>query len=106
MNALSWKNAMAVLLGGAALATIVRVLDSSFVGRFAGVLAAGALVAVALAVRREQQWAWGAAFLLGLCWFWAAIALRVQDVLSVGEGLLWLAWSAIVIVASVRGRND
>jgi hypothetical protein len=102
---LSWRTATAVLLTAAAIAAVLRGANASFVGRAAGVLAAGALLAVAISVMREQAWAWGATFLLGICWSWAAIALRVQDVLGPGEMLMWLAWSIVVIVASVRGRD-
>lgn len=102
---LSWRGATVVLLIAAAIAAVVRGANASFVGRFAGVLAAGALTSVALAVFRERDWGWGAAFFLGICWFWAAVALRVQDVLRVAEAVMWLAWAVIVIVASVRGRS-
>jgi hypothetical protein len=63
------------------------------------------LLLVAVAVLRKQDWAWGVAFLLGLCWFWAAIALRVQGVLAPAEIFLWLAWSVTVMIATVRGRT-
>lgn len=102
---LSWRTATAVLLAAASIAAVLRGANASPFGRFASVLAAAALLGVALAVLREQPWAWGATFLLGICWSWAAIALRVQDVLGPGEMLMWLAWSVTVIVASVRGRD-
>jgi hypothetical protein len=101
---LSWRTATAVLLCGAAVGAVARGANASFVGRLAGVLAAAALVAVAVGVIRERDWGWGAAFFLGICWMWATIALRVQGVLQPGEVAMWLAWSVIVIVASVRGR--
>jgi len=102
---LSWRTATAVLLCGAAVGAVGRGANASFVGRLAGVLAAGALVAVAIAVMRERDWGWGAAFLIGICWSWATIALRVQGVLQPGEVAMWLAWSVTVVVASVRGRT-
>jgi hypothetical protein len=96
---------LSVLLAVAAGATIVRIANASVVGRFAGVGAAVALVVVAVATWQRRDWAFGAAFLLGLCWFWAAIALRVQGVLAAGEITLWLAWAVTVMIASVRGRT-
>lgn len=102
----SLRTLTAVLLVAAAIAALMRGADASFLGRFAVVVAAAALLAVALAVLREQDWAWGAAFLVGVCWFWAAVALRVQAVLQPREVVVWLAWSVAVIVASVRGRSD
>jgi hypothetical protein len=55
-------------------------------------------------VWRKQPWAVGSAFLLGICWFWAAFALRAQGSFGAGELVAWLAWSIVVIVASVRSR--
>ena len=101
-----WRLLTAVLLAVAAAATIVRIANASAVGRVAGVLAAFALGAVSFAVYRDRDWAFGAAFFLGLCWFWASIALRVQGVLGAGEVALWLAWSVTVMIATVRGRTD
>jgi hypothetical protein len=101
----SLRTLTAVLLVGAAAAAFMRGASAGFLGRFAGVLAAGALLAVALAVMREQKWAWGASFFLGICWLWAAVALRVQGVLRPKEVAMWLAWSVAIIVASVRGRS-
>jgi hypothetical protein len=101
----SLRTALATLLTAAAVGAFLRGASQGFLGRFAGVIAAGLLLAVALAVLREQDWAWGAAFFLGICWFWAAVALRVQDVLRPREVVMWLAWSVLVIVASVRGRS-
>ena len=99
-----WRPLISALLAVAAVATLVRIANASALGRVAGLFAVAALVVVALAVLREQAWAFGAAFFLGLCWFWAAIALRVQGVLTAGEIFLWLAWSVTVMVATVRGR--
>jgi hypothetical protein len=99
-----WRPLIAVLLAVAALGTIVRIANASALGRVAGVGAVVMLIVVALAVLREEQWAFGAAFFLGLCWFWAAIALRVQGVLAPAEIFLWLAWSVTVMIATVRGR--
>jgi hypothetical protein len=101
----SLRTVVAILLAGAAGAAFMRGASEGFLGRSAGVLAAAAMLAVAIAVLREQDWGWGAAFFLGICWLWAAVALRVQDVLQPGEFAMWLAWSVGVIVASVRGRS-
>ena len=99
-----WRPLIAVLLGVAAIGTLVRVANASALGRVTGVGAIVALIVVALGVLREEDWAFGAAFFLGLCWFWAAIALRVQGVLAPAEIFLWLAWSVAVMIATVRGR--
>ena len=101
----SLRTLTALLLTFAAVAAFLRGASAGFLGRLAGVMAAAAMLAVALAVIREQDWAWGAAFLLGICWAWATVALRVQGVLQPGDVVLWLAWSVSIIVASVRGRS-
>jgi hypothetical protein len=99
------KRVLAALLTAGAVAAFLRGASQGFLGRFAGVLGAGAILVVVLAVMRERDWAFGAAFLLGVCWLWAVVALRVQDVIAPGGFAVWLAWSVGVIVLSVRGRS-
>jgi hypothetical protein len=94
-----------VLLAAAAAGSVLQSADASSVGRVAGVLAALVLALVAYGVWRRQRWAVGGAFLLGICWLWATLALKTQGYLSAGELVVWLAWSLIVIVASVRTRT-
>lgn len=101
----SLRMATAVLLIGASIAAVVRGANASFLGRTVCVVGAGASLAVALAVLRERRWAWGAASLLGICWAWVVVALRVRNFLDVGEVVMWLAWSMSVIAASLRGRS-
>jgi hypothetical protein len=95
---------VAVLLAGAAVGAIGRSVNGSDVARVAGMFAAAALGAVAVGVVRKRTWASGAAFFIGLCWLWAIIALRVQGVLEAPEIALWIAWSIVVMVVSVRTR--
>lgn len=98
------RRLLALLMTLGAVAAFMRGASQGFLGRFAGVVGAFALLAVALAVVRERDWGFGAAFLLGICWLWATVALRVQDVIQPGGFAMWLAWSVAVIVLSVRGR--
>jgi hypothetical protein len=99
-----WRGLTSVLLAGAAAGAVAQSANASIVGRVAGVGAALFMALVALGVWRRQAWAVGLAFLLGICWFWAAFALRAQGSFGAGELVAWLAWSIVVIVASVRSR--
>jgi hypothetical protein len=99
-----WRTVAAALLGGAALGAIVRSLDSNFVGRFAGVIAAFAVGWVAYGVFHGRPWALGAGFFVALLWFWATLALRVQGVIGAPEFVVWIAWAITVMVATVRAR--
>jgi hypothetical protein len=99
-----WRALTSALLTVAAVGAVAQSLNASVVGRVAGVLAGLLMVGVALGVWRRQAWAIGSAFLLGVCWFWAAVALRAQGSFGAGELALWLAWSIVVIVASVQSR--
>jgi hypothetical protein len=100
-----WRIVVALLMIAASFGTIIRASDASLLGRVGGVFAAAAMLGVGIAVVRRQQWAFGVAFLLGLCWFWAVLALRIQGVLPPAEVAMWLAWSVIVIVGTIRGRE-
>ncbi|MEX2538243.1 MAG: hypothetical protein WD646_06295 [Actinomycetota bacterium] len=95
---------VAFLMVVAAVGAIARSINGSDVARVAGVLAALALGTIAVGVIRERMWALGAAFFIGLCWLWAIIALRVQGVLGAPEIALWIAWSILVMVMTVRMR--
>jgi hypothetical protein len=96
---------VALLLSAAGIGAVFRSANASSFGRFGGGVAAVALLAVAIGVAREQRWADGAAFFLGLFWLWAAVALRIQGVIGAPEIFVWLAWSITVIVGSVRVRT-
>jgi hypothetical protein len=100
-----WRWIVGILLGGASAGAVASAADANDVGRVAGVFAAAFLVLVAVNVLREQVWAYGCAFLLGICWFWAVVALAVAGSLRSGEVIGWLAWSVIVVVGSVRSRD-
>jgi hypothetical protein len=100
-----WRAATAFLLGTAALGAIVRSANASAVGRVGGVFAALVLLLIAAFSWRGERWAVGAAFLLAVCWAWATLALAIQDVIGFGEAAVWLLWSAVVIVASITGRE-
>ena len=100
-----WRLVIPVLLGLAGIGAIVVSADASTVGRTGGVLAALALGVVGAGVARGRLWAYGAAFLLGLFWLWATLALRIQGVMSGPEVLGWLAWSVVVMAGSVRARS-
>ena len=100
-----WRLILAALMIVAAFAAIVRVSDSGALGRVAGVIAAVMIFGIGVAVYRRQVWAFGLAFLLGLCWFWAVLALRIQGRLAPMEIAMWLAWSVIVMVGTIRGRE-
>jgi hypothetical protein len=96
---------MAVLLAAAAVGAVARASDASIVGRVGGVFAALVLVVIAAGVVRGGRWAYGAAFLIAVCWFWAVLALRVQAVVSWAEATIWLSWAVALGVASVIGRE-
>lgn len=93
-----------MLLCLAGVGAIVQSANASDVGRVGGVLAALVMAAVAAGVLRRQTWAFGLVFLLGICWFWAAVALGAQGSFSAFELVVWLAWSIVMIVAGVRLR--
>ena len=101
-----WRVMTGALLVVAAFGSVVRVANGSFIGRTAGVFAALILVLVAVNVIRQQDWAYGAAFFLGICWFWAAVALRVQNALGPGDVAFWLVWSVATMISSIRCREE
>ena len=96
---------VAGLLIGAAAGAVVVSRDASPVGRSGGVVAAGILAVVAAGSAAGAGWALGAAFLMGLFWLWATVALTVQRLFGPGETLIWLAWSFGVLVSSVWARR-
>jgi hypothetical protein len=100
-----WRVATGVLLAAAAVGAVVRSANASDVGRVGGAIAALFLLVVGVFAWRGERWAAGAAFLLAICWAWATLALALQDVIGFGEALVWLVWSAVVIGASVNGRE-
>jgi hypothetical protein len=100
-----FRGATALLLCVAAIGALVRSVNASVVGRASGMFAALALIVVGVSAWRGQRWASGAAFLLAVCWAWAALALVVQGVIGGVEAAIWIAWSAAVIGASVVGRD-
>lgn len=95
---------IAGLFFAAAVAAVLRSAGTSTLGRFGGVAAAALLVILGIGIIRDQMWALGAGFLLGLVWFWAVLALSIQSVIGLGDAILWLAWSVIVMVMTVRMR--
>jgi FtsH-binding integral membrane protein len=99
-----WRTLAAALLAAAALGAIARSVDSSFVGRAAGVTAAFAVGWVAYGVFRGRPWALGSGFFVALLWFWATLALRVQGVIGAPEFVVWIAWALTVMVCTVRAR--
>lgn len=99
-----WRGLLPALLLGAVLAAIVRSANASAVGRIGGLLAAASLALVGVGVARGQKWALGASFFLGLFWLWAALALGVQGVIDAPEIFMWVAWSVVVMIGSVRLR--
>ncbi len=99
-----WRNIVAVLLALAAVGALVRSIDGGFLARFASILAALSMTVVAIGAFRERTWALGAAFFIALFWFWAVLALRVQSVIGAAEFVVWIAWSIVVMVATVRAR--
>ena len=99
------RNAIAILLGAAAVGAIIRSADASTVGRIGGVSAALILVVTGVAAWRGQRWAFGVAFLVALCWAWASLALVIQGAIGGAEAAIWLSWSAVVVWTSVTGRE-
>ena len=98
------RTVAAALLGAAAIGAIVRSIDSNFVGRLAGVIAAFSVGWVSYGVYRGRPWALGSGFFVALLWFWATLALRVQGVIGAPEFAVWIAWAITVMVATVRAR--
>ena len=96
----------ALLLGLAAIGAVVQSANASDLGRVGAGLAALAMLGVAYGVLRRQTWAFGSAFLLGVCWLWAVIALTLQGSFSALAMVVWLAWSIVLIVTSVRLRRN
>ena len=95
----------ALLLGVAAVGAVAQSANASDLGRLGAGLAALVMLGVAYGVLRRQTWAFGSAFLLGICWLWAAVALSLQGSFSALEMVVWLAWSIVLIVTSVRLRG-
>jgi hypothetical protein len=100
----TWRTAAAALLAAAALGAVVRSVDSTTIGRIAGVLAGASIGWVAYGVYRERAWALGAGFFIALFWFWATLALRVESVIGAPEFVAWIAWAIIVMIATVRAK--
>jgi hypothetical protein len=100
----TWRALVPLCLGGAAIGALIESANASPVGRMGGLFAAVALTAVGVGVFRQRPWAYGAAFLLGLCWLWATLALRLQGHMGTAEVVTWLAWALVVMVGSVRAR--
>jgi hypothetical protein len=94
----------AALLTVAAVGAVAQSANASNLGRLGAGLAAILMLGVAYGVMRRQTWAFGSAFLLGICWLWAVVALTVQGSFSALQFVVWLAWSIVIIVASVRLR--
>lgn len=95
-----------VLLAAAAIGAIVVSADGSALGRLGGIIAAVTLGVVAAGSVRGRNWALGAAFFLGLFWLWATLALRLQGVMTGLEVVVWLSWSVVVMIGSVRARQS
>lgn len=94
----------AVLLGAAAVGAVAQSANASDLGRLGAGVGALVMVGVAYGVLRRRAWAFGSAFLLGMCWLWAVVALTVQGSFGALESVIWLAWSIVLIVMSVRLR--
>jgi hypothetical protein len=94
-----------VLLCVAAVGAVAQSANATSFGRFGGVMAAVLLVVVALGLVRTWRWASGLAFVLGLLWLWASVALAVQRQLSLLQAIVWIAWSIGVMVAAVAARG-
>jgi hypothetical protein len=95
----------ALLLAAAAVGAIAISASTSPVGRFGGVMAAALLVAVAVGFVRAWRIAYGVAFLLGLFWLWAVTGLTLQGEMSVVRGIVWIAWSLVIMAAAVKART-
>ncbi len=94
----------AALLTVAAVGAIRVSANASPLGRLGGVLAAAVLVVVAVGFVRVWPWSYGIAFLLGLFWLWAVVALAVQGQMSLLPAIVWIAWSVVIMTAAVRAR--
>lgn len=105
MSPRTTRAATAILLGAAAIGAVIRSANASVIGRIGGVSAAVILVVTGVAAWRGQRWAAGVAFLVALCWTWASLALVIQGAIGGAETAIWLTWSAVVIWASVTGRE-
>ncbi len=99
-----WRLLMVMLLLVAAAGAVVQSANASDLGRLGAAIAALLMCGVAYGVFRREAWAFGSAFLLGICWLWAVIALTVQGSFGALQLVVWLAWSIVVIVGSVRLR--
>lgn len=99
------RTTAAVLLCVAAVGAVAQSANATSFGRFGGVMAAVLLVVVALGLVRTWRWASGLAFVLGLLWLWASVALAVQRQLSLLQAIVWIAWSIGVMVAAVAARG-
>jgi hypothetical protein len=95
----------ALLLGAAAVGAVAISASASPFGRLGGVFAAAVLVVVGVGFVRVWRWAYGVAFLLGLFWLWAVIALGLQGQMSLGSMIVWIAWSVVIMTAAVRART-
>jgi hypothetical protein len=100
------RSLLGALLGVAAVGAIARSANAGSLGRISGVFAAMAMGAVAVGVLRRRPWAYGSAFLLGVFWLWAVVALRIQGEMEAREFVVWLAWSIVVTMTSVRARSS
>jgi hypothetical protein len=94
----------ALLLAAAAVGAVAISASASAFGRVGGVFAAAVLAVVAVGMVRVWRWAYGVAFLLGLFWLWAVIALAIQGQMSLLPMIVWIAWSVVVMAAAVRAR--
>lgn len=97
---------VALLLVGAAGTAVYLARGGAPVGRLSAVVAAALLVAVAAGCLRARAWALGAAFILGLCWTWATVALTLQATFTPAQTFMWLAWAFGVMLASVRAKRE
>jgi hypothetical protein len=100
------RTLLGALLAIASLGAIIRSANGGSLARVSGVFAAMAMGAVAVGVLRRRPWAYGSAFLLGLFWLWAVVALRIQGQMDTREFVVWLAWSIVVTTMSVRARGS
>lgn len=96
---------VAGLLVAAAVGALALGGGTSTVGRMGASTAAIVLLAVAAGAFVGRPWAQGAAFFLGLFWFWAAIALTLQQRFTTTQTAGWVAWSLAVMASSVRARG-
>lgn len=96
---------LSVLLAVAAIGAVLRSVDGQRLTRLAAVVVALVLGWIAAGTLRGRAWALGSAFLLGLFWLWAAVALGLQQRFGAGEAALWISWSVGVIVTSIGARE-